>query len=287
MEIKKIAVQKGPGRLASVDTGRQTEYGQKLEKPAEAKEAKPQVAGLLKKEREFVVPGDKIVDSMEFLPGKNCFRDGNSIYSKKVGIVSAMGRVVSVIALNSVYNPMFDDMVIGKVTDIRDNGWVVDIGSPYDAFMPLKEVREYVDPAKGDMARIYDIGDMLYCRVSQVTGAKRIDVSMQDRRTRKFHGGRILKVNPAKVPRIIGKLGSMINMVKDKTGCLIVAGQNGLIWLMGENDVQDLAIKAIMTIEREAHKDGLTDRIGVMLDKARKKEPAKARSPEKPKEGGK
>ena len=99
MEIKKTDVQKGPGRLASVDTGRQTEYGQKPEKPAEAKEAKPQAAGLLKKEREFVVPGDKIVDSMEFLPGKNCFRDGNSIYSKKVGIVSAMGRVVSVIAL--------------------------------------------------------------------------------------------------------------------------------------------------------------------------------------------
>ncbi len=261
------------------------------EKKAPAKEEKPQAKGLLKKEREFVVPGDKIVDSMEFLPGKNCFRDGNSIYAKKIGIVSVNGRVVSAIALNSVYDPKTDDMVIGEVTEIRDNGWVVDIKSPYHALLPLSQVGEYVDPARGDMARIYNIGDMLYCRVSQVTTAKRIDVSMLDRRTRKFHGGRILEVNPAKVPRIIGKLGSMINMIKDKTGCITIAGQNGLIWLMGEKPVQDLAIKAIRTIEKESHKDGLTNRIGEMLDKAggagkpaAKAEPAKtepAKAPEK------
>ena len=260
-------------------------------KKPEPGETTPKTPGLLKKERDFVVPGDRIVDSMEFLPGKNCFRDGNSIYVKKLGIVSVMGRVVSVIALNSVYTPKTDDMVIGEVTEIRDNGWVVEIKSPYHALLPLSQVREYVDPARGDMARIYNIGDMLYCRVSQVTTAKRIDVSMLDRRTRKFHGGRILEVNPAKVPRIIGKLGSMISMIKDKTGCIIIAGQNGLIWLMGEKDIQDLAINAIRTIEKEAHKDGLTDRIGAMLEKARpakkpepKAEPAKpepAKAPEK------
>ena len=28
---------------------------------------------LIKNERDFVTPGDKIVESMEFLPGRNCF----------------------------------------------------------------------------------------------------------------------------------------------------------------------------------------------------------------------
>jgi exosome complex component RRP4 len=243
---------------------------------------KPQEApGLLKKEKEFVVPGDRIVESMEYLPGRNCFREGNSIYAKRIGIAVSAGRVVSVIALNSIYNPRADDMVIGQVTEIRDNGWVVEIGSPYGALLPLSQVNEYVDPARGDMARMYDIGDMLYCRVSQVSSAKRIDVSMLDRRTRKFHGGRILKVNPAKVPRIIGKMGSMISMIKEKTGCIITAGQNGLIWLMGEKPVQDLAIETIRTIEREAHKDGLTDRIEAMLNKAAPKRPAEKPEPAK------
>lgn len=225
--------------------------------------------GLLKRERDFVVPGDRIVESMEFLPGKNCFREGNSIYSKKLGLVSLDGRVVSVIPLNSVYNPRLDDMVIAEVTAISDNGWVVEMGSPYHAMLTLSGVREYIDPARTDMSRIYNIGDMLYCRVSQVSIAKRIDVSMRDYRTKKLHGGMILRVNPAKVPRIIGKQGSMIGMIKERTGCLITAGQNGLIWLMGEKDAQDLAIKAISTIEREAHKEGLTDRIGEMLGKAK------------------
>lgn len=247
--------------------------------PSKAEEkAEAQKPGLLKKERDFVVPGDRIVDSMEFLPGKNCFREGNSVYSKKLGLVSVMGRVVSVIPLNSVYSPRYDDMVIGEVTAINDNGWVVDINCPYHTLLPLSEVREYIDPAKTDMARMYNIGDMLYCRVSQVSIAKRIDVSMRDQRTKKLHGGMIIRVNPAKVPRIIGRQGSMIGMVKDKTGCMITAGQNGLVWLMGEKPVQDLAIEAIRTIEREAHREGLTDMIGQMLDKA---EGQKKLAPEK------
>lgn len=251
--------------------------------PEIPEEENPQAKDLLKKERDFVVPGDRIVDSMEFLPGKNCFRDGNSIYAKKIGIVNVDGRVVSVIALNSIYNPRLDDMVIGEVTEIRDNGWVVEIRSPYHSLLPLSQISEYVDTAKADMARIYKIGDMIYCRVSQVSSAKRIDVSMLDRRTRKLYGGRILTVNPAKVPRIIGRQGSMIAMIKDKTGCIIIAGQNGLIWLMGEKDVQDLAIKAIRMIEAEAHKNGLTDTIGGMLEKAapkRKVKPEEAKGPD-------
>ncbi len=223
---------------------------------------------LLKKEREFVVPGDEIVKSMEYLPGKNCFREGDSILSKKVGVVSLENRVISVIPLNTPYIPHVGDMVIGQVVDIQSNGWLVDAGAPWDAFLPLSGVRGYIDTNKTKLSSVYAIGDVLHAKVHVAQGNS-FHISMQDPRARKLHGGEIIYISPAKVPRLIGKQGSMVTMIKNKTGCRISIGQNGLVWFEGENT--DLLKKAVSTVEKEAFVEGLTDKIENMLGKEEKK----------------
>jgi exosome complex component RRP4 len=220
---------------------------------------------LLKQSRDFVTPGEKMVDSMEYLPGKNCFRQGNSIYAKRLGLVSIEGRVLSVIALNGVYMPSREDMVIGEVTDVQSNGWVIDIKSPYQAFLPLSGVRGFIDPNKTDMSKIYDVGDVIYGKINMVNSRMSVHISMYDRICRKFSGGQLLNVNPAKVPRIIGKSGSMIDMIKGKTGCRIVVGQNGVIWLEGEKS--SFVIQIIRFIEEKSHMEGLTNEVEKILAK--------------------
>jgi len=82
----------------------------------------------------------------------------------------------------------------------------------------------------------------------------------------KIREGRIIKVTPTKIPRVIGKKGSMINLIKRQTGCQIVIGQNGVILVRGRDlEKVNLAVEAIMKIEDEAHTTGLTDRINEML----------------------
>jgi exosome complex component RRP4 len=87
---------------------------------------------------------------------------------------------------------------------------------------------------------------------------------MKSPKCRKLKGGRLLSVTPAKVPRIIGKGGSMVEMIKKLTDTQIVVGQNGLVWIKGENE--DLAAEAVMTIEQKSHVKGLTDYIKAMLE---------------------
>jgi len=217
------------------------------------------------KDRDFVVPGDEIIKSMDYLPGRNCFRENDSIFAKRLGLVSIENRVISVIPLSGVYIPRTGDMVIGEVKDIQSNGWIVDIDSSYRVFLPLSGVREFIDTTKTDLSRIYDVGDMIYAKVSLIKNAESIHISMQDTRSRKFRDGRIIMIGPAKVPRLIGKQGSMVNLVKTKTGCKISVGQNGRIWLEGEKE--ELAIKAIKTIEKESYINGLTDKISELLEK--------------------
>ncbi|NIO20188.1 MAG: RNA-binding protein [Candidatus Aenigmarchaeota archaeon] len=220
---------------------------------------------VLKKEKAVVLPGDKIVDSMDYLPGKNCFREGGAIISKRIGLVYFKNRVIEVIPLAGMYTPEPGDMIIGVVENVERNGWAININSPYEAFLPLSGVKEFIDPMKTDLSKIYGVGDVIYGKVSMVSPAKSIHISMQDIKTRKFNEGRIVKISPVKVPRLIGKQGSMINLVKNKTGCRISVGQNGMIWLQGDNEI--LAVKAIKTIDKKSHTNGLTDYIEKLLSK--------------------
>ena len=212
---------------------REIKKDMKEEKPKEGAEKKPveakapaavAVKGLLKKDRDFVIPGDKLVETMDYLPGRNCFRKGDSIYAKKIGLVSVNGRVVSVIPLNEVYVAKPGDMVMGEVAEIQSNGWVVKINATVEAYMPLSGVREFIDTTKTELSRYYATGDVIYAKVSMANHST-VHLSMDDSRARKFRSGRVISFNPAKVPRLIGKQGSMISLIKGKTGCRISVGR--------------------------------------------------------------
>jgi len=149
-------------------------------------------------------------------------------------------------------------VVIGKIDDVRFSMWGVDINSPYSGILPASEVfgRE-----KKELSRVFDIGDVLFLRIVDVDEVKKVKLGLKGRGMGKFKGGVIVDIAPTKVPRLIGKKGSMINMIKDKTGCKIVVGQNGLVWVKGNEDMEQIVKNVIKLIEKEAHTSGLTDRI--------------------------
>ena len=79
-----------------------------------------------------------------------------------------------------------------------------------------------------------------------------------------MRGGKIVNITPSKVPRLIGKAGSMISLIKEKTGCNIVIGQNGRVWIKGENE--DLATQAVLMVNDKSHLDGLTNMVTEFLN---------------------
>ena len=80
----------------------------------------------------------------------------------------------------------------------------------------------------------------------------------------------MVTISHSKVPRVIGRNGSMIQMIKNFTNCRIIVGQNGRIWVDGEPEAIENAVKAIRLIEDEAQSIGLTDRLRVFLESTQK-----------------
>ena len=220
---------------------------------------------LLVKERQLVLPGEILAKGLDYLPSGGTFRQGQEVKSKFLGLVRLKEKFLGVIPLAGVYVPKSGDGIVSVVSEIQSSFWIMDINSPYDAILPLSEATaEFIDTAETDLSSIFDIGDVVFIKVLTVSRSKHTSLTMNDYRAKKLIGGRLLRITPTKVPRVIGKEGTMVETIKNRTGCQIVVGQNGIVWLKGQNET--LAAKAILTIEKEAHIAGLTDRIAKMLE---------------------
>jgi len=214
------------------------------------------------KERKLVVPGEIIVSGDEYLPGDFTRKEGKDIIANRYGLADYSGRVVRIIPVSGVFEPRRGNTVIGRVDDINFSGWNIDIGGPYSAFLPLSECPRFID--RNNIAEFADIGDVLNLKIWSIKKGG-IDLSLKSRGLGKLNGGRVIMINPHKVPRVIGKEGSMINLIKTSTETDITVGQNGYIWIKGSIDGEDKAEKAIRLVVEEATSGGLTDKIEKFL----------------------
>jgi len=213
-----------------------------------------------KKERKLVIPGETIV-SGDNLPGDFTRKEGNDVIANRYGLAE-IGKIVRIIPISGVFEPRRGNTVIGRVSDINFSGWQMEIGGPYGAFLPLMECPRFID--RNNLQEFANIGDVV---VAKTYGVKKgsIDLTLKSRGLGVLEGGRLVKINPHKVPRVIGKEGSMINLIKNNTNTEITVGQNGYVWIKGEQDDETKAQGAVELIDKESGSSGLTEKIEKFL----------------------
>jgi exosome complex component RRP4 len=221
---------------------------------------------ILLEKRQVVAPGDLIAEG-DYIAGDNTYKEKENIYASRVGIVEYETKRVDVVALKSFYIPRMEDIVIGTITEVGFNGWMVDINSPYPALLRASDVLSRpFKPQKDDLPQVLDAGDLVVAKIASYDRTHDPQLTVAEPGLGKITRGQILKVTPTKVPRIIGRKGSMISTIKQETGCNIILGVNGVVLITGKNlEDEQLAMKAILKIEAESHTTGLTDRITQML----------------------
>jgi exosome complex component RRP4 len=216
--------------------------------------------------KQLVAPGEILAEG-RYLTGENTHREGEKVYSSKIGIVEVVGDRLGVIPLKGPYIPHIGDVVVGRIVDVGMSGWIVDIDAPYPALLPLSETFGHRGPrGRVDLTKIYEIGDLVVCEVLAFDRTRDPLITTKGPGLGKITSGRVIRLSPTKVPRLIGRKGSMISLIKKATGASIMVGQNGIILVSGRSPhSENAAIEAIRMIEREAHTRGLTDRIQAML----------------------
>ncbi len=217
------------------------------------------------KKRKVVVPGETIVSGEDYLPGEGARREGEHILASRFGLAEELGRVIKVIPISGAFVPRRNNVIIGRIEDVNFYGWNVDIDSATAGFIPIEESPRFIN--KSEMNQFLDVGDVVAGKIWSIK-PKGIDLTLKGRGLGKLEGGFIFRIIPSRVPRVIGREGSMISLIKEKTGCQITVGQNGWIWVRGpSSDAEIKARNAIQFVADKVYLGGLTEKMEEWFDK--------------------
>lgn len=222
--------------------------------------------------KQLVTPGEMLAEG-DYIAGSNTYKENSKIFASKIGLADCKNKQVNVVALRSFYFPKVGDIVIGTVKEVGFNGWTVNIRAPYTALLRASDVLSRpFKPQNDELSQVLGGGDLIVAKIASYDRAHDPQLTVGEPGLGKITRGQIIKVTPTKIPRVIGKKGSMISMIKQQTNCQIILGLNGVVLVTGKNpDDEVLALAAIQKIEDESHTSGLTDRITQFLKEEKEK----------------
>ncbi|MDH7506499.1 MAG: exosome complex RNA-binding protein Rrp4 [Candidatus Thermoplasmatota archaeon] len=218
-----------------------------------------------KEKREIIIPGQLLGDIRHKKAGRGTFVKNGMIYAEILGILDEKKDFINVVPLKGRYDPVENDFVIGIVEEAMPSSWLVDINAAYPALLHVTETPWEIE--FGETEKYLNYGDCIMAKVLQVDNEKKLQITLKDYNLYKIKGGYIIDVEPSKVPRIIGKKGSMISLLKKYTKCRIFVGQNGRIWIDGSDYDIKKVVETIKMIESESLSFGLTNKIEELLKK--------------------
>jgi len=198
----------------------------------------------------------------------NVVLEGKRIISTTIGLSDVSDDSVRVISLTGVYLPKIDDLVIGTIQYIHGNSWFADINSCYQGMLLGQDVfgrGSY--PTKSEMEERLSKGDIIFAKIANSDRQREPLISIADQSLGKIDSGELVKISSAKIPRLIGKHGSMIQTIEGSTNATITVGQNGLI-VVSCDETNGLlkALAAIRMVDEQAHLVNLTDKVKKMLE---------------------
>ena len=217
------------------------------------------------------------------MPGRGTIlnKERNKIISLNIGLKQIKKNYINVIPLRGFYTPRPGDKVIALVVDKNPVKYKCDINAKdFGQLKPKNTIKKGktrgfrgAGPMREDLnTERFDIGDILIVKVLSADRLNKPELTTVGKYLGKRTGGIIITIDPPKIPRVIGRNGSMIKMLKNLTQCNIFVTQNGRIWLKGEDIAHErLLIESIHKIASEAHTVGLTDRMQEYIINEKKK----------------
>jgi len=217
-------------------------------------------------ENQFVLPGDVIVTG-DYRPAQNVILEGNRLMSTATGFSEIKDDLVTVTPLTGLYTPKTDDLVIGKIVSHNALSWEVDINSYYSGILTASDIfgKDY-SPSRDDLSLKLNTGDIILARIANVNSRDPL-ITIAGENLGKIDSGELVKISPAKIPRLTEKNGSMIETIEGSTNATITVGQNGLIILKCDNSAGlKKAIASVKMIGMIQYEVNIEDKIQKILD---------------------
>ena len=210
---------------------------------------------------------------------------GDQLISNKAGLIDVFNDQTNILPYKNIYKPKQVDFVIGIVIGFMPNGWQIDLFSYKKHMLPAAETPilqvlnprsndkssyrrrpERFDPTKHELKDFLKIGYIIRAEVIEASRLGNSLLSMNQRGSlEKISDAYYMKINVSKLPRIIGKKGSMLKLLEDTSNTKLFIGQNGVIAIEGTIESYRKVKETINMISKNIFTKGLTDKVLEML----------------------
>ncbi|PFH35297.1 putative exosome component 2 [Besnoitia besnoiti] len=179
---------------------------------------------------DVVVPGQQIVVEEGCMRGHGTYEKGGKIYAAVCGILEKVNKLVYIRPLRSRYEGSVGDVVVGRVTDILNGKWLVDVNAGQAASLALAaislpEQRRRLDDDMLEMQTFFVPSDVICCEVQRVAADGQILLHTRSARYGRLLNGVFLAVAPQQIKRQSHHIAQLT------CGIQIVLGLNGYIWI--------------------------------------------------------
>lgn len=181
---------------------------------------------------ELMTPGELITSDPIWMRGHGTYFLENDTYSSVAGRVSKVNKLLSVIPLKSRYAPETGDHVVGRIAEVSNKRWKVDIGGKQHAILMLGSVnlpggilRRKSESDELQMRSFLKEGDLLNAEVQSLFQDGAASLHTRSLKYGKLRNGQFCQVPNSLIVRSKNHTHNLPGNVT------VVLGVNGYIWL--------------------------------------------------------
>lgn len=179
-----------------------------------------------------VTPGELVTDDAQWMRGHGTYFLDNKTYSSVAGTISRVNRLLSVIPIRGKFEPETGDHIVGRIVEVGQKRWKVDIGAKQHAVLMLGSVnlpggvlRRKSESDELQMRNFLKEGDLLNAEVQSLFQDGAASLHTRSLKYGKLKNGVFLKVPSSLIVRAKNHSHDLPGNVS------IIIGVNGYIWL--------------------------------------------------------
>lgn len=190
---------------------------------------------------QYVTTGDVITAETGFLRGHGTQTIDDELVATISGFVERVNKLISVRPLNSRYQGEVGDVIVGRIGEVGDKVWRVDVNSRQNGVLMLSSVnlpggvqrrRTHADALQ--MRTFFEENDLISAEVQKLMHDGAISLHTRNAKYGKLMGGQFINVPPLMIKRCKQHFHSLEN------GVDLILGNNGYVWIQpSSTDMQE------------------------------------------------
>ncbi|KAJ3377309.1 exosome non-catalytic core subunit rrp4 [Lobulomyces angularis] len=183
-------------------------------------------------ELKIVTPGEIITDDQQYMRGHGTYSNEENLVASLGGVIERVNKLISVKPLRARYNGEIGDVIVGRITEVQQKRWKVDLNARQDATLLLSSVnlpggvqRRKTELDELQMRSFFVEGHLLSAEVQSFFQDGGASLHTRSNKYGKLRNGSLVTVPSALIKR------SKSHFITLPCGVDLILGVNGYIWV--------------------------------------------------------